>query len=176
MKIGIIGPESTGKSTLAIALARELKARMEPEYAREYVERLNRPYTFNDVCAIALHQIADLATTDDSEITVFDTELIITKVWFLRKYGTCPEWIEKAVQRYPMDIYLICAPDLPWQPDPVRENPHIRKELMEQYIHEVSRTRVPKYIISGTDADIRLAKALKACEFCLQGMANTGNN
>jgi nicotinamide riboside kinase len=56
-KIAILGPESTGKSELAKALATYYKGEWVPEYAREYVEQLVEPYTFEDVCIIAQKQI-----------------------------------------------------------------------------------------------------------------------
>ena len=59
ISIGIIGPESTGKSTLAAYLANRYKGLLIPEYARTYMEQLNRPYTYEDVVAIAKHQITN---------------------------------------------------------------------------------------------------------------------
>ena len=77
----------------------------------------------------------------------FDTELIITKVWFLHKYGQCPDFVERALRDYPMDIYLLCYPDMPWQPDPVRENPDIREYLFDWYEREIQELGIPYYII-----------------------------
>ena len=59
IKIAIIGPESTGKTELARQLAEYFKAPWVPEYAREYVENLKVPYTYEDVCNIALKQIEE---------------------------------------------------------------------------------------------------------------------
>ena len=122
MKVGIIGPESTGKSTLAKYLANRYKGTLISEYARDYMENLDRPYTYEDVVAIAKHQVEELSNLND-ELYFFDTELIVTKVWFLHKYGSCPDWLQQAILDYPMDVYLLTYPDLPWLPDPVRENP-----------------------------------------------------
>ena len=152
-KVGIIGPESSGKSTLAQYLANKYKGAYVPEYAREYVEHLNRPYTYEDVENIAQHQIKELETITNnlSPITnnlyFFDTELIITKVWFLHKYGTCPDWLQEALLRFPMDVYLLCAPDIEWIPDPARENPHIRQYLFDWYEREIQSLGIPYYII-----------------------------
>ena len=152
-KVGIIGPESSGKSTLAQYLANKYKGAYVPESAREYVEHLNRPYTYEDVENIAQHQIKELETITNnlSPITnnlyFFDTELIITKVWFLHKYGTCPDWLQEALLRFPMDVYLLCAPDIEWIPDPARENPHIRQYLFDWYEREIQSLGIPYYII-----------------------------
>ena len=145
-KVGIIGPESTGKSTLARYLAKRYNGIYVPESAREYMEKLDRAYTIEDVEHIAKQQIRQLQELED-ELYFFDTELVITKVWFEYKYGSCPSWLEQAIQDYPMDVYLICYPDIKWEPDPVRENPDIRLELFQRYESEVQKLDIPYYII-----------------------------
>lgn len=152
-KVGIIGPESTGKSTLASYLADRYDAVLVPEYARIYMEKraLACTYTREDVIRIAQHQIEEMKSHEgrekDERVVVYDTELIITKVWMLHKYGECPDFIEKALRQYPMDVYLLCYPDLPWEPDPVRENPTIREYLFDWYEKEVQALGIPYYII-----------------------------
>ena len=148
-KVGVIGPESTGKTTLARYLAERYHGVFVPEYAREYVEQLGRPYTREDVETIARHQIEQLQrlTTNDQRLYFFDTELIITKVWFEYKYGDCPSWVEDALRRFPMDVYLLCYPDIEWQFDPVRENPDNREELFLRYEQEIQKLSIPYYII-----------------------------
>lgn len=148
-KVGIIGPESTGKTTLARYLAERYHGVLVPEYAREYVEQLGRPYAREDVETIARHQIKQLQglTTNDQRLYFFDTELIITKVWLEYKYGECPAWVEDALRRFPMDVYLLCYPDIEWQFDPVRENPDNREELFLRYEQEIQKLSIPYYII-----------------------------
>ena len=147
-RIGIIGPESTGKSTLAEYLSHRYEGVLVPEYAREYMENLapSYGYTYDDVGAIAKQQLSVLSSIN-SNLVVFDTELIITKVWFLHKFGRCPDFVEQALRDYPMDVYLLCYPDLPWLPDPVRENPDIREYLFDWYEREIQALNIPYYII-----------------------------
>ncbi len=154
-KVGIIGPESTGKSTLAQQLAQQYNGIYVPEFAREYVEQLGRNYTYDDVCAIARHQIEQLKTyadnTDDG-VVFFDTELIITRVWFDYCYGSTPDWVLEAMKQYKPDVYLLLYPDLAWVEDPVRENggEAIRLELFHRYEQEIQALAVPYYIIRHT--------------------------
>lgn len=180
LKVGIIGPESTGKSTLAQQLSQRYHGIYVPEYAREYVEQLGHPYTYDDVCAIARHQIEQLQAYASSEnktnvekrgstgsdeaaddrwktlsqdgIVFFDTELIITRVWFDYCYGSAPDWLLEAMAQYKMDVYLLLYPDLAWVDDPVRENggEAIRLELFHRYEHEIQSLSVPYYIIRHT--------------------------
>lgn len=148
-RIGIIGPESTGKSTLAQYLAKRYHGVYVPEYARTYMENINRPYTMEDVETIAKHQIEQLQHLSDG-LYFFDTELIVTKVWFDYKYHRVPLWLEEAIHAYPMDTYLLTYPDIKWEPDPVRENPDIRLELFERYEQEIQQLNIPYYIIKHT--------------------------
>lgn len=147
-RIGIIGPESTGKSTLAAYLAHRYEGVLVPEYAREYMEYLapSCGYDYDDVVAIAKQQLSVLSSIN-SNLVVFDTELIITKVWFLHKFGRCPDFVEQALRDFPMDVYLLCYPDIPWLPDPVRENPDIREYLFDWYEREIQALNIPYYII-----------------------------
>ena len=153
-KVGIIGPESTGKSTLAKYLSARYKGTCVPEYAREYVARKGTTnVTWDELCEIAKHQIEELDNIvnrqSSSRKYFFDTELIVTKVWFDYAFGRVPEWLNEAILRYPMDVYLLCKPDIPWVPDPTRSNGSdaIRQELFKRYEAEIQALDIPYYII-----------------------------
>ena len=146
-KVAIIGPESTGKSTLARELAEQFKGTYVPEYAREFVERKGRKeLTYDEVCEIAREQIKSISKAG---FYFFDTELIVTKVWFEYAFGKVPEWLTEAIKTYPMDLYLLTYPDIPWVPDPARYNGSqaMREELFDRYEEEVKATGVPYYVI-----------------------------
>lgn len=164
-KIAIIGPESTGKTELAKSLAQSAHSLWVPEYAREYVEQLTEKYTFNDVCIIARKQI-ELEkqfenSNHDSEFVFFDTDLIITKVWFEYCYQQVPQFVIDHLKASTIDFYLICAPDLPWLPDPVREHGSDREYFFEWYKNEVIKTGKPFFVVNGTGIQ-RVNNATKA--------------
>ena len=158
-RVGIIGPESSGKSTLCEYLAKRYDGILVPEYARTFVEQKgSTEVTFDELCHIARHQIEELKRTANSQqliansqqpIAFFDTELIITKVWFDYAFGQVPEWLNENIHRYPMDVYLLTYPDLPWIPDPARYNgsDDIRRELFNRYESEIQALDIPYYII-----------------------------
>ena len=151
-KVGIIGPESTGKSSLARYLARRYQGTYVPEYARTYVEQKgSTEVSWDELCKIARYQIEELKTTTISlsPFAFFDTELIVTKVWYDYAFGRVPEWLEEAIHLYPMDVYLLTYPDLPWIPDPARSNGSdaIRMELYKRYEAEIQALDIPYYII-----------------------------
>ena len=155
IRIAILGPESTGKSTLAKALAEYYDAPWVPEYAREYIENMKLPYTYDDVCAIAHRQIEEETFYENKpandDFVFFDTELIITKVWFEYKYKTVPEFLSERLKAGFFDLYLLCAPDLPWQPDPVREHGNDRDFFFDWYKREIEQTGKPYVIVNGSD-------------------------
>ena len=151
-RVGIIGPEASGKSTLARYLAKRYKGVLVPEYAREYVERKGSlDVSYDELCEIAKRQIKEMELMANSQepIAIYDTELIVTKVWFEYAFGRVPEWLEEALTRYKMDVYLLCRPDIPWVQDGARYNgsDELRQELFERYEQEIEELGVPYYII-----------------------------
>ena len=149
MRIGIIGAESTGKTTLAKELAEKYHGTYVPEYAREYVERKGTTeVTYDELCEIARYQIEELEKQPEG-LYIFDTELIITKVWFDYSFGHWPEWLDEAIKDYPMDVYIILYPDIPWVPDKARSNGSdaIRLELFERYKKEVEALGIEYYLV-----------------------------
>ena len=152
-RIVITGPESTGKTELAQALAEKLGTVWVPEYARYYIENLNRPYDYDDVVRIAQHQVAqetEYATKIGKGLLIFDTWLIITKVWFDLVFGKCPEWVCKHIRSSKIDLFLVCDTDLPWIADPVRENGgEKREQLFQLYCNEIRSFGFKYEIVSG---------------------------
>ena len=153
-KIAILGPESTGKTALAEALANHFQSLWVPEYAREYVEQLDRPYTYGDVCCIARKQIEQeqlytIVPQPEPIFVFFDTELIITKVWFEYLYRKVPDFVTEQLNNFFFDFYLLCAPDLPWEEDVVREHGHDREFFFNWYRREIEQLGKPYEIITG---------------------------
>lgn len=149
VRVGVIGSESTGKSTLCRQLSERCGYRWIKEYARGYVEALQRPYTYDDVLLIARQQIAELRADYAEQVVLYDTELIITKVWMQHVYGMVAHEVEQAIREQPMDLYLILVPDIAAEPDPVRENLDKREFFHSWYIREVEQTGQPYCLISG---------------------------
>ncbi|HKK10137.1 MAG TPA: ATP-binding protein [Bacteroidales bacterium] len=150
-KIAVTGPESTGKSAMAEKLAIDLNTVWVPEYAREYIGKLNRPYTSKDIEIIARHQIAleDELLTKANGVLICDTDLIVTKIWSDFVFGFCPDWIENEIVNRPYDLYLLMNIDLPWQEDPQREHPDRREELFNNYKFTLEKYQLPYSVISG---------------------------
>lgn len=134
----VIGPESTGKSTLSEQLAGELQTLWVPEYGRQYLEELGREYNEDDLLQIAKGQIAheDALAAKANRFLICDTDLYVVKVWSESKYGRCHKWILEEIARRQYDLYLLTYIDVLWQDDPLREHP---EEGQRHYFYNIYR-------------------------------------
>ena len=156
----ITGAESTGKSVLTRQLAEAYDAPGIQEYARFYLENLGKPYAWSDVEAIARGQSDLIRKYRNEPLVFFDTCLINIKVWFREVYQRIPEWIEQQIKEIGQGIYLLCEPDLPWEYDPLRENPGKREYLNKQYENELKLAGFDYFRVSGA-GPARLESAMK---------------
>lgn len=164
--VAITGPECTGKSTLSVQLARHYNTVFVPEFAREYVSSLDRPYHYQDLVHIAETQIRQAIDYSKraNKLLFFDTWLIITKVWFDVVFDRHPQWIDEELNRKTIDLFLLCSTDIPWVADPVRENGgEMRERLYLLYRKELESLGCNYRIITGIGNE-RLQEALKAIE------------
>ena len=153
-KIVVIGPESTGKSTLSKSLAEYFKCPWVAEYAREYLEKLEGQYIFDDLLEIAKGQIneEEKAIKKTEKLLICDTDLHVIKVWSQHKFGKVHPWIEQQISERKYDLYLLTDIDIPWENDPQREHPEPkqREYFLEIYRNLVIDSGIPYKVISGS--------------------------
>jgi len=163
-KIVVIGPESTGKSTLSEGLAKALGTVWVPEYAREYLLLLNRAYSKEDLLAIAKGQIAseEFLSREASEFLICDTDLYVHKVWSEHSFNECSTWILEQIAVRHYDLYLLTDIDMPWEFDPLREHGTDvwRNYFYQQYKDIVMHSNVRWVAVNGSEEQ-RLNTALK---------------
>jgi NadR type nicotinamide-nucleotide adenylyltransferase len=181
-KIVVIGPESTGKSTLCEKLAQHFGAFWCPEYAREYLLAHGTDYSYDTLLTIAKGQVAleekciqqvqqtaashhAPLTTHHSPLLFIDTEMYVMKVWCKFVFGKCHSWILNQIQERQYDLYLLCNVDLPWIKDELREYPDLarREKLYNIYKDIMLNQTVPWVDISGNYEE-RFQKAVQAVE------------
>jgi NadR type nicotinamide-nucleotide adenylyltransferase len=184
-KIVIIGPESTGKSTLCEELAQHYDTLWCPEFAREYLLTYGTSYTYDDLATIARGQLAmeeeyvlmaqhnweaQPQKRTKTPLLFIDTDLYVMKVWSEFVFGRCDPWILDQIASRPYDLYLLCHTDLPWEKDALREYPdlHTREKLFHIYQDLLINQPVPWAPVKGSDAQ-RLQAAIEAVDRLLEG-------
>lgn len=170
-KIVVIGPESTGKSTLCNMLADHYKTDWVREYAREYLLENGTDYTFEDLTTIANGQLlgedkaADLAKPNQ-KLLFIDTDMYVMKVWSEFVFNKCDNIILTAIANRKYDLYLLCNTDLPWVKDELREYPDLKnRETLFHYYKELLVNQSTAWVeISGTDYEKRFKQAVTAVD------------
>lgn len=175
VRIVVIGPESTGKSTLCRELADHYQSQWCPEFARAYLMEHGMQYTYDDLLTIAKGQLAledQYATallqqeSNSTEIGIplfIDTNMYVMKVWCEFVFGKCHQWILDQIVERPYDGYLLCNTDLPWVKDELREYPDLktREQLFNIYKDILINQPLPWFDIKG-DAGQRLLAGIEA--------------
>jgi NadR type nicotinamide-nucleotide adenylyltransferase len=165
-KIVVLGPESTGKSTLCAALAAHYQTIWTPEYARAFLSKNGTKYTYDDLLTIAKGQIqkeeealaslnkntVDQPTPKISNKLILDTDMYVMKVWCEYVFNNCHHFILEQINQRSYDLYLLCDIDLPWAADEMREYPDAgpRIELFTIYRELLINQNTPWGIVSGT--------------------------
>lgn len=169
-KVAIIGPECTGKTDLSHRLAAYFKTEWVPEYARQYLNKLNRPYERSDLTKIAHGQVRmeDEWAREAKRVLICDTNLTVIKVWSEFKYGERDPEIIQVMKNRHYDLLLVTDIDIPWEDDPQREHPDKREHFRDVYITEAQESGIPFAIIEGT-REQRLKKAVEEIEKILSG-------
>jgi NadR type nicotinamide-nucleotide adenylyltransferase len=167
-RILILGPESTGKSTLAEKLAEHYSEPWVPEVAREYLEQLDRPYGYDDLLQIGRQQmqLEDEMAAGAKNHLFCDTDLRVIQVWSQHRFGKVDPWVLEEITRRTYDLILLCAPDLPWQEDPLREHPELelRQQFFDVYQQLTQASGFPWVLISGETAE-RLSTAIQEVDY-----------
>jgi NadR type nicotinamide-nucleotide adenylyltransferase len=167
-KIVVIGPESTGKSTLCEQLAQHYNTSWCPEYAREYLVTNGKEYVYDDLLTIAKGQLKiedEYLLKAKNDLYFIDTNMYVMEVWCEYVYHKCHQFILDQVVERKYDLYLLCDIDLPWAYDELREYPdeQPRKELYRIYRDIMINQSIPWKEISGS-YDERFSKAIAAVQ------------
>ena len=168
MRIVLTGSESTGKTTLAGALAEHYDAELVPEFVREFAARKGAPIVFGDHGAIARGQMAleDEHIARARAMIIQDTDLLSTVVYCAHYFDRCPPWIEEAAATRRPDLYLLCDIDIPWVADGIRDREHARDEIQALFRTALRASAVPTIVVGGTATE-RLRRAVAAIDAML---------
>jgi NadR type nicotinamide-nucleotide adenylyltransferase len=170
LRVVFTGSESTGKSTIAAAVAQHYGVEVVPEFVRSFAEQRGGVIEFSDHGAIARGQMAleDQYRERGTRLLIQDTDLLSTVVYCRHYFGRCPGWIEEAAFERRPDLYLLCNIDAPWVADGVRDRGHIRDEMQQLFEAAVTASHAASANISGAP-DVRLARAIDIIDQLMNG-------
>ncbi|MGN6640335.1 MAG: AAA family ATPase [Mucilaginibacter sp.] len=151
-KIAIVGPESTGKSTMSAFLAEHYRTVWVPEFARDYCAALTEPPTWQDEINMFYGQLAleEEYLPKANKLLICDTTFITVKIWSDQTFGSSPQEVLDELPKHPYDLYLLLSIDLPWEEDPLRDFPNLREHFMEVWHKELKALNANYVVISGT--------------------------
>ena len=166
-KVVLYGPESTGKTTLAIELAKYYNVKWVPEFARQYLQNIwdkeKRICQPSDIMPIAYGQMKienELAKNSET-LLICDTNIFETMVYSKYYYGgTCDPLLKKYAMLNHYDLYLLTDIDIPWEKDDLRDKPNEREYSMKIFKDELEKNNLNYRLISGTK-EKRLKIAIK---------------
>lgn len=156
-KVVLLGAESTGKTTLAVALAQARDGVFVPEYGREYWlmhhDARGRLGAEDMVAIAAAHRMAeDRACEQATRLCVCDTNALTTR-WFCRYYGNP---VLPRLERFASDcrdrysLTLVCATDIPFVQDGTRGDPSIRAQAHDEIVSDLKVRGIPYHLVSGS--------------------------
>jgi len=161
--LAIVGPESTGKSTLCKQLAEATGYPYVPEIARTYLETHGLKYTADDVEQIGRLQLkaenAAMSANPQAPLLICDTNLLVIQIWMEHAFGYCPDWIVESLKNYHYTHTILTDIDMPWQHDEQREHPHLRTYFLGKYKQLIEHYGIEYTLVSGIEKE-RLAEAL----------------
>ena len=167
LKIVIYGPESTGKTTLATALAEIYQTNWVPEFARDYLQdkwdSIQEVCNKDDLIQIVKGQIEAenkmLLTAKD--FLFCDTNILVTQVWSESHFdGYCDPRIKVWANAFHYDHYFLTHIDVPWLSDDLRDRPNDREDMFNFFRVSLLKKHLPFTIIKGTH-ESRMRQAIK---------------
>lgn len=165
--LAIVGPECSGKSTLADALATRFSGRLVLEHARAVLEA---PGALARGWPALLDEIEQGQAAAEAEaraerprLLVCDTDVLTTALWSEALLGDCPPPRRARAARAAYDLTLLCSPDLPWADDPVRFRPDEQAWFFSRFERELRRDARAYAVVSGS-GPARVAAAVAALD------------
>jgi nicotinamide riboside kinase len=150
-KIVFTGPESTGKTTLVKSISEVLKWPWVPEVARDFLTLSGGHYDESLLEEMAVAQYRHIADYQAlNEYILCDTDMLTYLIWQEEKYGYVTPLLHDLWKKQKPEVYMLCTPDIPWEPDPLRENPHDRDRLFVKYEKYLEECGIPFIVLSGS--------------------------
>lgn len=141
-RIALLGGESSGKTSLARALAKALGTVAVEEYGRElWVEQGGSLLSREDLLRVAEVQVEReyraAAAASDGAVIVCDTSPLTTLFYCLKDHATAPTRLLELSRRH-YRLNVLCEPDFPFVQDGTRRDAAFTAEQQAWYLKRLS--------------------------------------
>ena len=164
----VYGPESTGKTTLCVQLARHYHTVWQPEFARDYLGERHCVYDDMEPIAEGHFQQRQEFKRRANKVLFVDTDALTTRAFSNHYYGRCPRRVEELIhhRENQNDLYLFTTIDVPWIPDTSRDlgSPELRARMQQELLTAVREHGAPCVMIDGSDWTRRFENAAAAVD------------
>lgn len=170
LRVVLYGPESTGKTSLAKALANHYQTSWVPEFARSYLQekwdKQQAVCTLADLPIIAQGQLAaeNTAIAQANRLIFCDTNILVTKVWSETHFeGYCAPELNTILAQTHYDLYLLTSIDVPWEKDDLRDRPNDREQMFIYFKQQLEVYNFPFLVLEGS-LEERIQKAVNTID------------
>lgn len=169
-RVCLVGAESTGKTTLAKALAEHYQTVYVPEHGRFYSEGKLRAgkeaaWRSDEFVHIARAQVEFEETLAEASngLVIADTNAFATGVWHERYLGFRSAAVEKIAANHQPDLYILTDIDVPFEQDGTRDGEFVRHDMHQWFIERLKENKLPYVLVTGNQSE-RLNQAIKAID------------
>jgi len=155
-RVAILGGESTGKSTLAAAVAAHYKTIWVPEYLRDFVETHQRTPRADEQYGIALKQVERETTMlpQATGLLFCDTTPRMTAMYSKYYFGAIDRELEALMQTQDYDFTIVTAPTNPWSGDGLmRDGDAVRQAVHKLVVEHLQTTGIPFLLADGNEEE-----------------------
>jgi NadR type nicotinamide-nucleotide adenylyltransferase len=153
VRVAILGAESSGKSTLAAALAAHYGTVWVPEYLREFVDTVGRVPHEADQYPIARTQLEreDAAASLASRFLFCDTTPFMTALYSRVYWQRVDSQLAALEAAHDYAYTLVAAPDGPWVADGLqRESEEVRQRVHRMVLARLDQRGLPFVLVEGS--------------------------
>lgn len=158
-KLCFVGPESSGKTTCAKRIAKDLSTVYVPEHAKSLIEKQNGQFFLHNVEQVAMTQVNSEKALSQfvNKVMICDSDPLTTYLWSQVLFNQCPQSVVDLMQAQKYDMTFLFDENTPFTEDihrnltckGINELQKERHDFFEQAKQKLEELKRPYVVISG---------------------------